>query len=142
RAAPDRVDEDIDAAVLVDDALHCCGHLRGVERVGHETVGGPARGPDGAHDLVERFLVDLDADDRSALAADDLGRRPPDAAARGGDQRGLALESHGLPPLVCAPRPAGPQPRDGLWLRTASYARLTLGSATCLVNSRLLRSRP
>ena len=94
-AAADGVDQNIDAPVLVDDPLHGAGHLRAVERVGHEPVGRTAGGPDGAHDLIESLLVELDGDDRSALTADDLGRRPSDAAPRGGDQRDPSFESHG-----------------------------------------------
>ena len=106
-----------------DHALDRGRHLGGVERVGHQPVGAAARGADGAHRLIQDLLVDLDDDDRPALAGDDLGRRPSDAAARGGDQRDPSLESHAI-------------------LLAHSRRSLTLGAAACLVNSLLLRSRP
>ena len=98
RAAADRIDENVDAAVLVDDPSHRARHLGGVERVGHETVGGAARGADGADRLIQGLLVEIDGDHGPALSTDDLGGRPPDAAARSRDQRGPSLESHARPP--------------------------------------------
>ncbi len=99
-APADRVDQDIDASVLVDDLLHGAGDLRGVERVGDQTVGGATLGSNAADHLIQALLVDLDADDRAALSRDDLGSRPADASAHGGDQRGPSLESHVIPLLV------------------------------------------
>src|SRR5206468_9749648 len=93
RAAADRIDQDVDATVLVDDPLDDARHLGGVERVGHETVCGAAGGADDADYLAEALLADPAPDDGPALSAEDLGGRPPDAAARGGDQRDSSLES-------------------------------------------------
>jgi hypothetical protein len=94
RAAADGVREDIDPAVLVDHPPDRRRHLRAIERVGDQAVGGTARAPDRADHLIQHVLVDLDGHDGAALATDDLGGRPPDAAARGRDQRDSSREPH------------------------------------------------
>src|SRR2546422_11723442 len=69
-------------------------------RIGRETVGGAARGTDGADRLIQALLVELDGDHGPALSTDDLGGRPPDAPARSCDQRNPSLESH-VPSSLC-----------------------------------------
>ena len=123
-APADRVHEDVDASVLVDDLLHGAGDLRGVECVGDETVGGATVGSDAADHLIQALLVDLDArrpvpPSRAMISA--VARPMPRPTAVISAVRPLNLMR--FPSLSIAPETlADPRP------------------ATCLVNSLLLRS--
>src|SRR6185437_15960980 len=86
RAAADRVDEDVDAAVLGGDRVDEVADLLGVECVANPAVGAAAGGADFLHRLFEPRLVVVDADDDGAFAAHDVGGRAADPARYRSDQ--------------------------------------------------------
>ena len=91
-AAPGVIDQEVDAAVLVDQHLDEAvdiGHVGEVGRVGHELVAARARLGAG---LVELVLVAA-ADDRHRAGLGELvRRRQPDARAAAGDEHDLARD--------------------------------------------------
>ena len=105
RAAADRVDQDVDPAVVAldfGDQPVDLGRVQRVDQLAFDLAARLAAGlAQRRYRLVEAALVIVDGDHRRALARHDRGGGAADAVRRGADQRHLVPEAHGfLEPLV------------------------------------------
>src|SRR5205823_8930012 len=138
RAPPDRVDQDVDASELTDDAVHQGADLPRIQRVGPACERSSPRRADSEHRRVEPCWVSVHADDDPAFATDDVGRGAADPARRRSDERHLVAESR----LGChAIRPAM-MPVRNTPSKVPAPPMETMGAPSSAILPRLRRSAP
>ena len=94
RAAANRVDQDVDPAVVAFHLRDQLVDLPRVQRVDQPALRLAARQAQRRHRLIQAALMVVDGDHRCTLARHDRCGGPADAVCRRSDQCHLALKSH------------------------------------------------